>query len=140
MKNKVIAMIIPLAFSIALGGNIQANPEGVHKIRTKMTGLLQTGTDPNTFVLSNISKGYTIKNQTGQDPFLLARAGNIVLVPQGEEEDLRSNVGQQVRVSGYFTEQECVGLTSQFIVTDVDPISKGCETPCAEKTQTRCGS
>jgi len=109
-------MLMPLAFLMALAGSVHANSGKVHKIRTKMTGCLQAGPDSNSFVLNDISKGYTRRNQTGQDPFLLARTdNNTVLVPSEKaklESKLKNNVGQRVKVSGYFVGQRSANVTA----------------------------
>jgi hypothetical protein len=103
MKSKLIALfIMPLAFSVLFTVNAQAK---THKIRMKMTGCLETtGTVPNTFVLNNITKGYTRYNQTGEAPLALARTEDFVLVPQGDV-DLQKHLGQRVKISGWISDE-----------------------------------
>ncbi len=110
MKSKLIAVLImPLAFSVVFAVNAQAK---THKIRMKMSGCLEetTGTVPNTFVLNNITRGYTRYNQTGEAPLALARTEDFVLVPQGKV-DLQKHVGQRVRITGWISD-EPVATTS----------------------------
>jgi hypothetical protein len=98
MKSKMILLLMLPAVFMALAVNAQAKS---HKIRVKMTGCLQNGAEPNTFVLNNKNKGYTRHNTTGQTPLALARADNtVVLLPQ-ENVDLQKHVGQRVTVSGW---------------------------------------
>jgi len=108
MKNKVIAILVPLAFSLALAGSASAESGKVHKIRAKMSGCLESGVTPDSFVL-DVHKGYTRHNQTGRDPFMLARTENIALIP-ATDQDLKKHVGQRVKVSGYFTRESSAAV------------------------------
>ncbi len=115
MKSKLIALLImPLAFSVVFAVNAQAK---THKIRMKMTGCLETtGTEPNTFVLSNISRGYTRYNQSGEAPLALARTEDFVLVPQGDV-DLQKHVGQRVKITGWMSDEPVATSSYGTVVT-----------------------
>lgn len=140
MKSKkiLVLLLLPLAFGVVLTDSVQAKS---NKIRMRMTGCLQPGTTPDTFVLSNITKGYTHRNQTGMAPQALARTDDFVLVPERGKVDLQKHVGQKVKVKGWitgersdtYTATDAYGNqttatvnTSDFHITDVDRISGSC--------------
>ncbi len=106
MKSKTLVLFaMAFLFAAVFAVNAQAKS---HKVRMEMTGCLQNGSAPDSFVLSNISNGYTIRNQTGQTPLALARAEDVILIPQKSDSKLQKHVGQRVKVFGYSSSNTAV--------------------------------
>jgi hypothetical protein len=142
MKSKVVMMMIPLLIGWTFASSAQAKS---HKIRVKMTGCLEKGAEPDTYILNNITKSYTRRNTTGQAPLMLARGEGFVFKAKGDVDDLEAHVGERVSVTGWLRSEDaandedmvsscdsctcnsCSGVSpaptsgfSEFTVTDVD--------------------
>jgi hypothetical protein len=98
MKAKTILILMSFAVITLLAVNAQARS---HKIGMKVTGCLQKGADSNTYVLNNITKGYTRRNTTGQAPLMLARSEGFAFTAKGDVDDLENHVGERVTVTGW---------------------------------------
>jgi hypothetical protein len=98
MKSKAFMMMIPLLIGLAFATNAQAKS---HKIRMKMTGCLEKGAEPDTYVLHDITKAYTRRNTTGQEPLMLARSEGYVFKAKGDVDDLQNHIGQRVSITGW---------------------------------------
>lgn len=106
MKTRLVAAIVALTGGLLLAANVPAL-FGEEKVRVKMTGCLQSGEAPNTFVLTGISEGYTTRNETGQNPMALARTDDSFLLVADDADpakiDLQKYVGKKVKVAGWFS-------------------------------------
>ncbi len=100
MVKKLVAFFLPLACSLALSA--AAHVRG----SVTSTGCLQTGADPNTFVLNSDSHLntalYTGGDASTLTPAELARVqmSYIKIVPEGNL-DLQSYMGHRARVKGF---------------------------------------
>ncbi len=126
MKRMLTALWLPMALSIAIAAGAapqqsdqnqsgqssgswdqsgQSGQSGMeHKV--SLTGCLQSGTDPNTYILTNAtsSSAKTSKKRSSQAPNEMARAENsYILVPENGI-DLSKHVGHRVRVTGSIEE------------------------------------
>lgn len=108
MRTKVIATFLPVIFCLALVVSVQAKSAKKSKsasASTTVTGCLQSGSSPNTFILSNTSsenmKSSNMSSSSrNQTPSEMARSeGSYNLIPQGNM-DLQKWVGQRVQVTG----------------------------------------
>lgn len=100
-----------LAGGLLLAASVQ-DLVGEEKVRVKMTGCLQSGGTPNTFVLNEITEGYTSRNETGQNPMALARTDEgLVLIADDADTtkiDLQKFVGKKVKVTGWFSGERSI--------------------------------
>jgi hypothetical protein len=145
MKSKITIMMMSLAIITVLSANAAGKP---HRIRMKITGCLQTGTEPGTYALNNITKGYTRRNTTGKAPLMLARSEGFEFAAKGDVDDLRNHVGQRVTVTGWipaehaYTDNAAMNSgsscsetaltepeagTSEFTISGVHRKSGGCQ-------------
>lgn len=109
MTRKITRMVLPLAFCMALVIGVQAKSGKSHSSGKSMTltGCLQSGSSPNTFMLSNVGEnsqsGSNRSSNSSQTPGAMARSENsgstYTLIPSGRV-NLQNWVGQRVRVTG----------------------------------------
>jgi hypothetical protein len=158
MKKRIASLLLPVACSFSLMVNAQTHPQTQTQTQTQtktethsskssstssssrrmtMTGCLAQGTEPNTYVLNNISTSSS--NNLSKRPSSMARAEeNYTLVPSGKI-DLRKHVGQKVRVSGIHEGEKSTMSSSgstgnasssnqmnEFKVTSIKMIAKAC--------------
>ena len=103
MKHRIFQLLLPLAFGTALAASAQAQDPGM---RMNMIGCLQAGAEPNTYILTSITKGYIRRSTTGDTPLVLARTDDFVLVPEKSTVDLQEHIGQRVKISGWMSSNE----------------------------------
>jgi len=103
MRTRLAAVLLPLTFSLALAAYAQTQTEmsgnASHQKKRRMTlvGCLQTGSEPNTFILKNVSMS---RSRSSGTPREMAKTETAyVLIPE-ENVDLKSHVGHKVEVSG----------------------------------------
>lgn len=146
MIHKMIALLLlPLAFGMmVISAEAKSNKAKMTKMT--MTGCLQPGTDPNTFVLNHIGNGSIQRNTTGKPPLAEARTEDPLVIPANDKTNLQKYVGQRVKISGFMSgPEETISSTtvtttpygtevtppatanvSQFNVTRVQKISGTC--------------
>jgi len=113
MKKMLTALWLPMALSLAVAAiGAPKHKQDSSKDQISLTGCLQTGTEPNTFVLANATTS-SAKSKRGKEsnqaPSEMARAeSSYVLVPENGI-DLSKHVGHRVRVTGIMEEH---GMTS----------------------------
>ncbi len=109
MRTRLTALFLPLAFSLALvvyaqiqtGGKGSASYEKNWDMR--ITGCLQTGSEPNTYILNNVSMS---RSRTGGTPNEMARTEtSYKLIPEGNL-DLKDHIGHKVEVTGMLKKEE----------------------------------
>jgi hypothetical protein len=117
----------PVALSLALVLSAQSQSSG-HKShnakgnRITVTGCLQAGTEPNTYVLNNAMG--VIRGKSGKTPSQMARTEDTYkLVPEGNL-DLKSHVGHKVEVTGM---EEMMGSSSAGSMRSESSSSSGAE-------------
>ena len=112
MKRMLTALWLPMALSLAIAAigapkhkqDISTKASSSTSSQITLTGCLQTGTEPNTYVLTNAITS-TAKNKRGKEssnqaPSEMARAeSSYILVPENGV-DLSKHVGHRVRVTG----------------------------------------
>lgn len=122
MKKMLTALWLPVALSVAIAAvgapkqkqdsSMQGSSPSSSQIT--LTGCLQTGTEPNTYVLTNATTSsakskHGGKTGSNQAPSEMARAeSSYILVPESGM-DLSKHVGHRVRVTGTIEGQ---GMTS----------------------------
>ena len=111
MKVKQSTISLVLAFCMALAIGVQAKTKGNSAkavSRITVTGCLQSGATPDTFVLNNATSDMTknAPNKSANAPSEMARSevSNYVLIPSGKV-NLLNFVGKKVRVTGIPSEQ-----------------------------------
>jgi len=92
----------------------------------KFTGCLQSGTEPNTYILKDVKM---VQAGTDKTPRQLARTeSSYMLVPQGKV-DLKRHVGHEVEVTGTLSENELSSQPSsnaEIKVSSIRHISDTC--------------
>lgn len=129
MKRMMMALWLPMALSLAVAagaapvqqsgqdqsygqasgqsGQDQQGQQGqaaTGKQKVSMTGCLQAGTEPNTFILTNATTSTSKKNKGTQAPSEMARAESSYILVPSDGVDLSKHVGHEVRVSGNLEE------------------------------------
>lgn len=135
MKKTLMSLMLPMALSMAMamsaapaqdqsgsqsGQSGQAGSQSSSQSRTDqsssakqhrmtLTGCLQAGTEPNTYILSNVSSTNSASKPSkgeSQTPGEMARAEtSYILVPQAGV-DISQHVGKRVRVTGMIEGQD----------------------------------
>jgi hypothetical protein len=125
MRTKVFTASLALAFCIALALGVQAQSKMSHSAKTgkniTVTGCVQTGTEPDTFMLNNVMTASSSQSKSSGTPSEMARseASSYTLIPEGKV-NLQSYVGQRVRVTGKISGE---GTTNQEPSTEGTPSS-----------------
>ncbi len=141
MKKTLMSLMLPMALSIAMsmcvaqdqsgsqsssqssssvGSSQTGSSRSDHSSMGKqhsmsLTGCLQAGTEPNTYILSNVSSGKAARNKNKAGaPGEMARAeSSYVLVPQSGV-DISQHVGKRVRVTGSIESQDMNSGSSKW--------------------------
>jgi len=122
MSTRFTKMILPLTFCMALAVGVQAKAgQDTSKDSSKgkkmtVTGCLQTGSSPNTFVLNNVGDStQSSKNQPSQSqtPGEMARSegSSYMLIPSGNV-NLQNWVGQRVQITGKMVADSSMSTSS----------------------------
>lgn len=100
MKTKIFAMLMLVVLSLAPAALAQMGSQGSgaqDQSNMTVTGCLQAGTEPDTFMLSNVSMA---SGESGATPNQMARAeSSYMLIPDGNVQ-LKKHVGEKVQVTG----------------------------------------
>jgi hypothetical protein len=137
MKIKIPTYFISFALCLALSAGAQAKSKSEMKhSKTTLTGCLEQGTQPNTFMLNNASSGKTGKSGSNQ-PSEMARSENdsYTLIPESSNVNLQQFLGQRVTVSGNFAENQSAANqtesssmnASDFMVASIHKTSGSCQ-------------
>jgi len=106
MRKKLIALLVPMTLILALVVYAQTRSSSMGSEKgnkTTLTGCLQTGSEPNTYMLNNVSMS---RNRSGSTPSEMARAEtSYKLIPEGSV-DLKDHVGHKVEVTGMLEHAE----------------------------------
>ncbi len=106
MRTKSIALFLPMTFVLALLVYAQTQTGSMGGERSKnmkITGCLQAGSEPNTYVLNNANMS---RSRSSRTPSEMARAEtSYKLIPE-DSVDLKDHVGHKVEVTGTLENQE----------------------------------
>jgi hypothetical protein len=114
VKKKLSSLFLSVALSLVVSSGLFAKDKTQGHMskmdKSKITGCLQNGPDPNTFVLipSDSSAGTSQmgSNQTGGTPEEMARSENSYTLIPDQKVNLSDHVGHQVQVEGEFIGQQ----------------------------------
>jgi hypothetical protein len=133
MRHKAIATSLTLACCIAFALAAQAPSAGTkgQGKEISLTGCLEAGTEPNTFVLKNVSTE-TAAGSEAKPPELAKTESEYTLTPAGKV-NLKGHVGQKVEVTGLVMGQKQskrgeseAAHTSHFRVKSIKQVSPDC--------------
>jgi hypothetical protein len=144
MKRKLSTLLLSLALSLTVATYLQAKDqtqshESKSEKSMKMTGCLQNGAEPNTFVLiptsSTTGSSQMSKNQTGSTPEEMARSENSYTLIPDQKVNLSDHVGHQVQIKGQLIDQESSAKDSgnagqnqsQFRVSSIRSLGATCK-------------
>jgi hypothetical protein len=127
MRTKILTTLLPLAFcmTLALGVQAKSGKKSSSYGQTSVTGCLQTGTSPNSYVLNNVNESTTKSsmNKSGQTPNEMARSessSSYTLIPEGKNINLQNWVGQRVRVTGRMSSSSSQSSSSSGSSSSMD--------------------
>lgn len=136
MRTKLFAMLMLVVLCLAPAALAQMGSQGSgaqdQSSNMTVTGCLQAGTEPNTFMLSNVSMA---ASESGQTPDQMARAeSSYMLIPDANVQ-LRKHIGEKVQVTGMpaqmggqSTQSPSSGTSqpTQFRVSSIKKIASSC--------------
>jgi len=103
MKRKITAICFTVACAVGLSLSAQT-PQTATETKGKtltLTGCLQTGTEPNTFVLNNVTPGGKETTSTpGAKPDELAKTEPSYILSPDAKVSLKEHVGHKIEVTG----------------------------------------
>ena len=128
MRQKVIVTSLALVCCLALALAAQIPSRGKE---LNLTGCLQAGIEPNTFILKNVSTQAAAGSETR--PAELAKADTEYRLTADATVNLKDHVGQKVEVSGIITGQTQersaaseAARMSQLKVKSIKQVSETC--------------
>ena len=131
MRHKAIATSLALTFCLALALAAQAphTGQGSKGKEISLTGCLETGAEPNTFLLKNV--GTQAASGTEAKPAELARTDTEYKLIADTSVKLNDHVGQKVAVTGMITgtpqdQPGGAGPISQIKVKSIKEVAATC--------------
>ncbi len=130
MRTRLAALLLPLTFCLALVVYAQTNSTwnaSQEKGKSmKLTGCLQNGSEPNTYILDNVSMA---QSRTSEAPSEMARTEpSYKLIPEGDI-DLKDHIGHKVEVTGMLMNEEREGNESSSSGSSSSSYSQTSGTP-----------